>query len=216
MRSRTKSTRQIELIGMAEEKLEDGNAKVAAEEILALLGNGETSSTIRRTFAMMGIAEEVIDARFPGVPKKQTSPAFRLALPTGPVRISDLLYRAHVAELVSRFPDRCDIDPRSGAIWKHLEQLTRAEVIGLLCEASLRHPLGYYDTFMYEMLFRQLFPGVPTGRDETTDPFPNIGERLERARRDAQEWLCKDSPERAPLVAEVRESLRPSKASVPA
>lgn len=183
----------------------------SVEAMAARLFGGKVGARIGSAFRLMGVAEEVLADRWPGR-RREPRGAFKLLFATAPVRISDLLYRAHAAEIVSRLPDDV-LDPRSGAVWRSLELLTRAEVVGLLVEASLRHPLGHADACLYEYLFVELFPegrlpgdALLTGASET---------KLTEVRRSRAEWLSRESPERAGDVRELREEVREA-ASVPA
>lgn len=160
------------------------------ERMLAALGL-RAGSTVSRTFALMDIAEEALAARWP---RREGEPAnaFLFVAPTGPVFGSERLYRAHVDEMINR------LWPKP-ASWKRTVRLTRAEVIGLLVESSLRHPLSHHDTLVYETLFRELWPDALEASEdkhgETT-----MGE----VRTTIAGWLSRESPERASKVAEIR------------
>lgn len=190
------------------ERLErSGSPAAEAGAIFDLFGSG-MGNRIRRTFELVEVVEEALAERWPGREKEPRS-AMRLCYPTHPVRLSDMLFRAHVAELFERMGDgRPDcggyIDPRSGAIWRSLEILTHAEILGLFCEASLRHPLSHHDCLVYETIFRKLFPEVALS--ETGDSY---GETTRaEVERTIGEWLRCESPERASTVREVREEAR--------
>lgn len=195
------------------ERLEAGESPAAAAgHVLSLLG-GRAGARIGFAFRMMEVAEELIEARWPGRDRRETSNAFALAWPTAPVRVSERLYRAHVEELLQRFPDASAVvDPRSGAIWRGLELLTRAEVVGLLVEASLRHPLGHRDVVLYEALFTELWPEDAARILDHGDSYgAGSVDETKRARR---EWLSQTSPERAEAVAELRQKAREARAGV--
>jgi len=204
MRSRTKkleASRQVTLLAYL-----DGpstfNLESTVEALLASMG--ATGIGVATTFRLMDVTEQAIAARWPKLPRKETSFAFNyaIALPTLPVRVSDMLYRAHLDELYGRMPET-PVAPTTEQGWLMLTRLTRAEVVGLLCETSLRHPLGSYDAFLYEYTFRQLFPGADIANDPC-DPFPTVGPRVEQAKRDLAEWLVKESPERLPAIRQLR------------
>lgn len=191
--SKTDVSPQLSLLALVE-----GGGAAEAASVLEHL-SPSVASQVRRSFGMMGIAEEVIATRWPGR-RNEPRIAFMLALPTHPVRISDMLYRAHVEELLGRLPDGRDVHPASGGIWKGLTFLTRAEVLGLLVESSLRHPLAHHEGLVYEALFRELFPKAVLNVEEVVH-----GARTqEEVRRSIDEWLARKSPERTEQVAKLR------------
>ena len=123
----------------------------------------------------------------------------KLLFPTRPVR-TERLYRAHCAEILERIPES-GLDPSSGAIWRGLETLTRAELLGIMSEASRRHPLRHDDVVVMELLFDALFPGE-------LEHEPHGERRLTEARGTLAERLSAESPERASTVREMREEAK--------
>lgn len=98
------------------------------------------SSTISRTFALMGEAEEELALTYP---KKRGEPAGIFALlvpPTGMVDFIPALYRAHVKQTLWRVQHRMDTCVG-----------TDAEVLMHLSRASLKAPLArpYDEIFMW-------------------------------------------------------------------
>ena len=162
----------------------------AAGEILDAVAGGSTAYRMRRAFEFMEIAEELLAKRWPGRLNEPRG-AFKLLFATMPVRISEKLYRAHVAEILEHLPDG-PIPPRDPC-WNALRKLTRAEILGLLVETSLRHPLGHHDVCLYESFFVELFPEQAHHVDSGDVLGETAKGELDRLRA---EWLSRESPER--------------------
>ncbi|MEE8296743.1 MAG: hypothetical protein V3R26_02820, partial [Hyphomicrobium sp.] len=90
--------------------------------------------------------------------------SFRYLLPTEPLRDKHLdLYRAHVRELIERVRLGEPVDPG-----------TKAEVVAVLADLSLEHPLDPTAALLYARLFAELFPH----RDDLHYAHPYSGERF--------------------------------------
>lgn len=163
-----------------------------------------TVEQIRATFALMAVAEEVLDARWPRRSAPQA--AFMLLLPTEPVRIGQRLYRAHVNELVERMAERAaDSSAWKPADWNALECLTRAEVLGIMSAAAGRHPLGHDDVLLFETLLRRTFSPEELGASLAGMERHDYGpQRRAEVERSVTEWLARKSPERAETIAKLR------------
>jgi hypothetical protein len=175
------------------------DAPARLEEALAAI---DGSGSIAGAFRLMGIAEEEIAARWPGGRKGgEPKEVFLLCQPTAPIRgRCDELYRAHVREIV----ERVTLHKRS-----EYARLTRAEVLGVLSEGSLRHPLAHDHVLLFEHLFETLLPGLAR-----RDPDASYRRLLEQrtllpeqvAERDRllAEYQYRSSPERAERWRELK------------
>lgn len=150
----------------------------ASTRVDAVLRAGELGAALR-VLDLCGVMEEEISRRWRT--RAEEPPDVMLALfPTRPVR-TEVLYRAHCAELVERIATGGDVLP-----------LTRAEVLGLLSEASLRHPLSHRDAVLMESLAREILPRALPDSGDVHGPGMLAEVAAARA-----EWLARRSPERA-------------------
>lgn len=121
-------------------------------------------STIVRTFDFMQIAGEEIDrgklAAESDAAAKRAHRCFMACQPGGFVHFTDVVYRAHVRELVQRALDDESLVPA-----------TKAEVMLVLSQGSLTAPLNAQHTALYEELFKDIFGHYVRPDDVTREPY---------------------------------------------
>lgn len=120
-------------------------------DALIQIAGGSCADAIMYTFRRMDIAEEEIRNAKIQQPElaERIDTAFRHLCPTPPLlHVSDKVYRLHCREIIDRMVKKHD-----------LETATKAEILGMLSETSLKAPLNETATLLYEKLFSNLFPG---------------------------------------------------------
>lgn len=124
--------------------------QVALTDTLMSIAGGSCVSALMYTFRRMDIAEEEIrdaKAEYPLL-AECIDKTFRYLCPTPPLlHVSDDVYRFHCREVIDRIIENDEI-----------EKATKAEVLGMLSEASLKAPLTHTATLLYEQLFTLFFP----------------------------------------------------------
>lgn len=107
---------------------------------------GTPLDEIRYAFRCMSVAEEVI-ARLKATPE-QAQEAFGVLKPSPILRTFSMeLYERHAEEIVRRVMAGQDVRPG-----------TKAEVLAMMSETSLKAPLNQPGQALTEALFRELFP----------------------------------------------------------
>jgi hypothetical protein len=141
----------------------------APHEILSELESGP----VGRTFAMMRIAEEEIDAAKARWSRKADvlQGAFRwLCPPAGMSSYHESIYRAYARELIER------VGSGSGpALAAELALGTRAEAMLALSQASLRAPLDRTHQALFERLFTEVMGRAIEG-EPTREPYPGAAD----------------------------------------
>ena len=126
------------------------------------------SEQFERVFSRMEIAEQEISVAIEGCTDsslaRRLNASFRHLLPTTPLsQVGEEVYRSHVREILERVA--ADEDLRPG---------TKAEVLSVLAEASLRSPLTD-DAFL---LYCKLFRDVVSSTDGTRHRSPLEGQQF--------------------------------------
>jgi hypothetical protein len=133
--------------GTKEDNMERNNALAA---LLSTVASNDVVSAIDYTFTCMTIAEEEIAAakrRYKRVAGRVNG-AFVVLMPSAPLKgFSVELYRVHARELLERVAR--GQDTRLG---------TKAEVVALLSETSMKSPLTSDGYVLAAKLFRDLYP----------------------------------------------------------
>lgn len=173
------------------------------DALASLLPDGSALAAVASLFGtMLPISEEELNRRWA---RREHEPQDigNILCPTRPVRSSPELYRAHCRELISRVPlglvskTPGERPVMSRVTLRALSLITRAELLGVMSEASLRHPLGHSDMVMMETLLRQVLPDAAMKLGEPTPTSENLRKEIER---DTAERLGATSPERARLA----------------
>ena len=97
-----------------------------------------------------------------------------------PVAVTDVVYRAHIDELLNRIGRN-----------ESLEAGTRAEVLILLCTAGVHKGLSSRSAALFAQLFEQLFGKPLPGSNDSEHPADTTGTHdlfVELSRRLAQSW----------------------------
>ena len=129
---------------------------------------GNITDSLGLVFDCMEVAEGEIDAAKRRDRNEDERNAihgsFRYMLPTEALRGKHMdLYRAHACELIERVRLGEPVDPG-----------TNAEVVAVLADLSLAHPLDPTAALLYARLFAELFPS----RQELHYSHPYSGERF--------------------------------------
>jgi hypothetical protein len=136
---------------------------------------------IAGTFALMGIAEELIaeyKRAFPAWASLFDKAFLALCPPPGFSRLDPRVYRAHAREVLERFAEGWE--PTAGD-----RAPTRMEAMVVLSQGSLRHPLEQAHQALYERLFAEAFgPGAlepgRRGKAQTPEPYPGACDEVLR------------------------------------
>lgn len=120
---------------------------------------GDVAQRIKRSFALMKVAEEEIAAAIKKTPRCRTrlNDVFRVAYPGDLIAYGETLYRAHVRELLGRVRKNESFTPG-----------TDAECLAALSAASLKAPLDATASAAMAKVFASCFP-------EKTDLAEDVG-----------------------------------------
>jgi hypothetical protein len=129
-------------------------------------------------FDLMAVAEEEIDAaskRHPGRERMLSAAFGLLCPPAGMSKLDPKLYRAHARELCERVA-AFDGPPENH---RPLALGTKAEVLMVLSELSLKAPPSQQYAALYELLFAEIFgaAAVPAG-EPVREPWPKASTEL--------------------------------------
>jgi hypothetical protein len=149
------------------------------KQALATAIPADVGEVVRRTFDRMGLAETLIaraKRRYPD-DALNIDRVFGAACPNESMMSkSDIVYQAHVLELIER--------ARRGA---SPVPATDAEIVCVLSDSSLASPLTRTASTVYERLFAKLFPvqARKLGKERTREAWPDAAQQSLESMRNA-------------------------------
>jgi len=136
--------------------------------LFTAIGAGITGGVVANTFACMEIAEEeilVAKKKWP-TKKLEIDGVFKFACPTEPLRgKAEQVYQHHIRELIDRARRM-----GSGTFSFYAKPATKAEVLCIILNTSLRSPLNHEHVRLAQALWSEIMPDKPIDNTGNHDP----------------------------------------------